>query len=120
MLLITLIVAIIISYIFERQEQRHRFYESLEYLRIGKDAPVPEPKLPLLNSWMGLILGLFVTVLGFFMILSLLEVIRHNPNIVKQFIDERQILETSTFFAVGISVTIQSVKSIHQHSKMAK
>ncbi len=120
MLILVYVIAVLVSLVFERQERRHLFYESLEYQRIGKEPPQPKPKLPLLESWLNVTIGIFLLLIGVSAIWSQLFVLRYvlDETVRTSFRDH--ILTWSVFIAGGIALILLGLKSVRYHRHLAK
>jgi hypothetical protein len=114
------IVAVLVSVIFERQERRHAFTESLEYLRMGKRRAEQEPKFPLLESWMGVAIGIYVVAMGVFMVWADLMVIRYAHEISDTYINGRALMDAGAFIAGGIAILFLSLKSVLRNRRFIK
>jgi hypothetical protein len=120
-MLILVIAAIVLSIIFERQERRHAFYESLEYTRLGKKKPEPKPRLPLLESWLCTTIGVLVFSLSTVSIWLTLRVMWTYPQwlanavVAKSLVDDS--LNWSATLAVGIAVTAMGLRSVRRNRR---
>lgn len=121
-MIVLFITAMLVSIIFERQERRHTFYESLEYKRMGKTMPEPEPKLPPLESWLFTVLGIFICALGLGMIWAEFIMARstpllaHNPRATHEIISGT--LDFAAGLAAGIALTIHGMKSVRMNRRL--
>ena len=121
-MIILYITAVLISIILERQERRHRFDESLEYMRMGKTMPEPKPKLPLLESWLFTVIGILVFVLCAGSVWVALQVMRMAPQLLTNPATGNdlvnQAMNWGAGMAAGIAVTILGFKSVRQNHRL--
>ena len=121
-MLILVIVGILISIIFDRQERRHAFYESLEYMRLGKKMPEPKPRLPLLESWLFTTIGMLVLLMSAAFIWLTFQVMWTYPQwmansaVAKSLVDDS--LNWSAGLAAGIATTIMGLRSVRRNRRL--
>lgn len=107
------ITAVLISLVLERQERRHLFELNLEYRRLGKTMPPPKPKLPMLESWLNVVLGLFLMFgLGLLFLwtnFSMLKYSAKNPALGPH---QSEWDFTATILATGVALTFLGIRSL--------
>lgn len=112
------ITAVLVSIIFERQERRHVFEESMEYRRMGKEMPTPKPRLPMLESWINVVIGVIIFVLGVGLIWTNLLVMRIAPRIVTDETTIKGLIDWGALVAAGIALVILGLKSVLHHRRL--
>lgn len=117
MLIPVYVLSVLVWLVFERQARRHLFYESLEYQRIGKEPPQAKPKLPLLESWLNITIGIFLLLIGVMAILAQLLTLRDLPD-EALYLDD--IMFASVFIATGITLILLGLKSVRYHKNLSK
>jgi 4-amino-4-deoxy-L-arabinose transferase-like glycosyltransferase len=112
MMILTFITAVLVSLVFERQERRQAFEESLEYRRMGKEMPKSKLKLPLLESWLNITLGIFILGFGVILLGSIFYILNEIPS--ERFYSEDWEF-VSVIIATGIALVLLGSKSVRQH-----
>lgn len=110
MLLLTFILIILISLVFDRQERRHHFEKLLEYERLSIPTPKPKPKLLLLESWLNIILGLFLFSLGILFVYSIFS--RLSEPQLSYSVRPAEFQLFAVFLAAGIALMMLGWKSV--------
>jgi hypothetical protein len=116
------ITAVLISMMFERQERRHRFELELEYERLGKKLPPPKPRLSVPTSWLNVIVGAIMGIVGIPMLLSQFAVLQLSSHLTKP-IDAMmgaQFEMSAVWLATSIALILLGLKSVQQHRRLAK
>jgi hypothetical protein len=121
-LTIVYFAAILISIMFERQERRHRFELELEYDRLGKKLPSVKPRLSVPVSWLNIMVGMVMAVIGIPMLLSQFAMLRHSPHLMKanDAITGGQFEMSAVWLATSITLILLGLKSVQQHRRLAK
>lgn len=120
MLIFVYVIAVLVSLVFERQERRHLFEESLEYQRIGKEPPQPKPKLPLIESWLNVTVGIFLLLFGILAVWSQLFVLSTVHDAAERTLSGDDIITSSVFIAGGIALILLGLKSVRFHMHLNK
>lgn len=122
MLILVYVLAVLVSLVFERQERRHLFYESLEYQRIGKEPPQPKPKLPLIESWLNVTIGILLFFIGFSAVYVRLFVVWTTSQIdaTERTMFREEMMYWGVFIAAGIALIILGLKSVRFHKRLDK
>lgn len=110
-IILVYMAAVLVSVILERQERRHRFERQMEYIQLEKTLPIQKPKLPRLESWLNVMLGLLITLLGVLMAFSVF----HTHTMVRtetRIFSHDAYLTLAVFIATGITLLILGFKSI--------
>jgi hypothetical protein len=115
-MIIIVAIAILVSIVLERQERRHLFMESLEYLRMGKEMPKPKPKLSQLECWLNIAVGTILIIIGIGAILSHLVVVHKLPEYAMGYV-RGAFVEYGAILAAGIVIIILGFKSIREHRR---
>lgn len=117
-MIIIIATAILVSVILERQERRHIFMESLEYLRMGKGMPKPKPKLSQLECWLNIAVGTILIIIGLGTVLSHLMVVHKLPEYAMGYV-RGALIEYGAIIAAGIVIIILGFKSIREHRRLS-
>lgn len=116
-MIILYLIAVLVLFIFERQERRHTICESLEYVRMGKTMPEPRPRLPMLESWLFIVIGILVLALGTWIALlwHITPPLLPNQDTVNDLLSNS--LNWGTGLAGVIALTILGFKSVRQNRR---
>jgi hypothetical protein len=116
------ITAVLVSMMFERQERRHRFELELEYERLGKILPPPKPRLSAPTSWLNVIVGTVMGIMGVPMLLSQFAVLRLSSHLTKPHdaMMGAQFEMSAVWLATSIALILLGLKSVRQHRRLAK
>ncbi len=117
------IEAIIISAFFDQQERRHKLELQLEYEKVGKNVPVEPPKLPRLESFANILVGLVLAEIGGIGLWAFVGLMmRHGTSILmnqnlrgEYFTGQTDFV--AAFIAGGIALMILGVKSLRAHAR---
>ena len=117
-MVISLVVAVLVSVVLDRQERRHSFEKSWEYRRLGIPFPMPKPKLSRLVAWLNVQLGLLVVLISIFAGYSqflLHQVVQNVPGQSHPL--TIQIVDSIAFaLAGGVALIILGLKAVKQNS----
>lgn len=109
--------AVIVSIILNWQSRRHRFELEMLYLDLGKEMPMPTPKLQTLECWLNIILGAISTILGGVMLKAFFGMIRHFPN-SPSLRDEWSF--PALILTVGITLIILGVRALRERARFSR
>jgi hypothetical protein len=112
MLIAIYILIILVSLVLERQERRHQFEQRLEYERLHLSPPAPKPKLPLLESWLNVLVGLFLFSIGALVITNRLVILATEPSSYSEVFEPVEFEVVTVFLAGGIALMILGWKSV--------
>lgn len=115
------VTAIIVSLILHRQERRHRSELALEYQHLGRPTPALRPRLPMLESWLNVVLGIFLA-FGFGTLFlwtnfSRLREFPQDPRLAPQSFEWEF---TSVILATGIALVILGIQSLIQNRRYSQ
>jgi ABC-type multidrug transport system permease subunit len=74
MTILIFVAAVTVVLVLERQKRRHIFEITLEYQKLLWELPMPEPRIPMLESWLNALLGVVMAAFGVLMLLTFLQV----------------------------------------------
>ena len=116
------ITAVLVSLVFERQERRHRFELDLEYERLGKVLPPLKPRLSIGTSWLNVVVGAVMLLLGIPMLWSQIQMLKIVPLLKKShdFMSGMQFEISGVWLATAIALIILGLKSVQQRRGLAK
>lgn len=115
------ITAILVSLILHRQERKHQSEVTLEYQRLGRPAPVSRPKLPLLESWLNIVLGIFLAFgLGTLFLWTNFSRLREFPQDPRFAPQSFEWEVTSVILATGIALIILGIQSLIQNRRYSQ
>lgn len=106
------VTAVLVSIVLERQERRHRFNLEMEYLRLQIPIPPKRPKLPPLESWLNITVGILLLVLGALGLVATLTDVRSSF--------QDHLNHVAGFIAGGLALVILGVKSLKLNNEYAK
>jgi len=113
--IIIYISAVFIAILLKHQERKHHLELTFEYELLGKRMPMPKPKIPKLESWLNVLLGIFLTLLGTLFLVIEFIVLRH-----KLPVDREQFKFIAVFLATGITMVILGIQSLQRNRQFAK
>jgi hypothetical protein len=64
MTILIFVAAVAVSLVLERQRRRHRYEIRQEFERLSWELPKPEPRIPMLESCLNVLLGMIMLVFG--------------------------------------------------------
>lgn len=110
-MILIFVAAVLASLVLERQELRHNFEITLEYRRMQKPMPKLKPRIPLLESWLNIGLGMLLLFLGAFGLYSNFLVLKLMPGTLTS--SELEI--SGVMLASGIALILLGVKLVKLH-----
>jgi hypothetical protein len=115
------VTAILVSLILHRQERKHRAELEVEYQHLGRPTPASRPKLPTLESWLNVVLGIFLAFgLGTLFLwtnFSRLREFPQDPRLAPQAFEWEF---TSVILATGIALVILGIQSLIQNRRYSQ
>jgi hypothetical protein len=115
------VTAILVSLILHRQERKHRAELELKYQHLGRLTPASRPKLPMLESWLNVVLGIFLAfgfgTLFLWMNFSRLREFPQNPRFAPQALEWEF---ASVILATGIALVILGIQSLIQNRRYSQ
>ena len=119
MFIVLYVTAVLVSLVLQRQERRHQFELSQEYHRLGVEMPSAAPKIPRLESWLNVVLGIILS--GFATLFLRMNFLR-----LREFADDPRLAPhgfewelASVFLAAGIALVILGVRSLLRNKRYA-
>ena len=117
MLITIYLTAMFVFAILRHQERQHNQELLLEYELLNKLMPLQKPKIPLLESLLTIVFGIYL-VLGFGCLL-LLMLLRIYKVMVK--FHQEEVLEfTAVIVITGITMVILGIQSLQRNRQFAK
>jgi H+/Cl- antiporter ClcA len=112
--------AVVVAILLRRQERRHRKELALVCEHLALPPPSQKPKLRLLECWLNILLGLFLTAGGtyfFWLFLSISNSVREGPRIAVP-LGEWEF--SAILLATGISLLFlgfRSIQELHRYNQ---
>ncbi len=113
--------AILVLLILHRQERRHRSEVVQEYRHLGRPTPSSRPKLPMLESWLNVVLGIYLAFgFGTLFLWTNFSRLRHFPQDSRLAPQSFEWELTSVVLATGITLVILGIQSLIQNRRYSK
>ncbi len=116
------LTAVLLSIVLERQERRHRFELGLEYDRLGMSMPPLKPRLSPALSWLNVVVGIIMLIIGEVMLLSQISMLWLFAE--KHPMDPQSVAAGFEFvgvwLATAIALIILGLKSVRQHRHLGQ
>lgn len=113
--------AVITALLLRRQERVHQAELPSLYQQLGRSVPLRKPKLPLLESWLNVVLGLFLAfgygTLFLWTNFSRLRDFPQDPRLAPQSFEWEF---TSVILAAGITLLILGIQSVIQNRRYSQ
>jgi hypothetical protein len=114
-MIIMYISAVFVAFLLRHQERIHYLELKLEYELLGKPMPMPKPKIPTLESWLNVLLGIFLILLGSLSLVTELIVMKDNLPVPRE-----QFTFIAVVLATGITMVIFGIQSLQRNHQFAK
>ncbi len=115
-MILVYVTAILVSIVLERQERRHRFNLEMEYRRLQIPIPPKRPKLPRLESWLNIAVGLLLLILGALFLWTLFSIISNHRLSLPQPTERDFPMMGAAFISAGLALIILGTKSLRLNS----
>ncbi|MBM4169257.1 MAG: hypothetical protein FJ215_08890 [Ignavibacteria bacterium] len=115
-LILVYVTAVLVSIVLERQERRHCFNIELEYRLLQKPVPPKRPKLPRLESWLNIAVGVLLLMLGALFLWTLFSVISNHQLTPLKPMERDALMGGAVFVAAGLALIILGAKSLKLNS----
>ncbi len=117
------LTAVLASLILERQERQHSIELNYAYKRIDRELPRRKPKLPLLESWLNIAVGVYIFIIGVFVAIIMIHMFSLNgANIEPEHssILRQNIYFSAVFIATGFALIFLGIKSVKKNKEFAR
>ena len=113
--------AVITAVILRHQERVHQAELPSLYQQLGRSIPLRKPKLPMLESWLNVVLGLFLAFgYGTLFLWSNFSRLRDFPNDPRFAPQSFEWEFTSIILATGIALLILGIQSVIQNRRYSR